>query len=134
MNTPSNIQSNEAVLLYRLNIVKEEAKKTINRTEQNRKQGQEHLRCAEYQFIVNCLFIEMFMNKSKNITRENVDEMEANSKEYLTYFENWHKAQLARKQVALRGDDSYKKQFLSPQTYNNLRIIILGFFPMPGLS
>jgi len=79
--------------LHRLNNVQRKAANQVC------VDGHEHLRCAEYQFIIHCLFIQMFMNRQERITLGNIDALEASAKKYLSYFGTWRQAHLNRKQA-----------------------------------
>jgi len=64
------------------------------------------------------------MNKTQNITLNNIDELEAEMKVCLKYFETWRESTLKRKNL----DKDWEKGCVSGQTFNNLRIQIAGFF------
>ena len=126
-HTPTEIKRNEAVLSHPLKIVHQKAANIVCL------EGHEHLRCAEYQCVLNFLLMEMFMKRTEKITLENIDDQEASAKQCLTYLGNWRQAHLNHRQAALCAGQYHKKQFLSPVTYNNLQITIIGISIMQDL-
>ena len=79
--------------------------------------------CLEYSIHVSIIFIENFMNKNERITRENIHAKENLMRESLEYFSSW-KRYIMNMGVAKENE----KKFLSTTTFNNLRLMIAGFF------
>jgi hypothetical protein len=82
------------------------------------------LASLQYLIVVREIFIEVFMNKMENLTREKIDSYEEYVKSKLDYFSGWKEMQLARQ--AAKCDD-WLKSFLAPETWKNLRIAVTGF-------
>ena len=84
----------------------------------------------EFSVYVACIFNERFMNKGQSITKDNIDQLEAEMKMNLKYFKDWIISAHNQK-----GTERYKNKkenwtecCIDKKTYNNLRIQICGFF------
>ena len=98
----------------RLSILKEAAEKQVFLPDNVRSE----LAGLEYSVYVSCIFNERFMNKHKNITLDNIDQIKGEMEECLEYFAKWRDAS-----VALRKDKEHTewaKYFVCQKTYNNL--------------
>ena len=74
--------------------------------------------------VIGALFNDFFMNKKERFTSENMNIYVPYLKELMQYFGDWRVAQLRRRK---RGDETWLKTFLAPETYLNLRSGVCGF-------
>ena len=73
---------------------------------------------------IQSLFHDLFMCKQEKITKDNCDTVENLVKGYLSYFEEWKRAQMKRKRANL---DGWEQSFLAHQTWKNMRHALCGF-------
>jgi hypothetical protein len=83
------------------------------------------LNTIEFCISVGNIFVETFMNKDKRITRENIDDLQKQMDESMSFFHDWWK------QIEGTAGDTNEiknKKFISQITFANLRTGISGFF------
>jgi hypothetical protein len=83
------------------------------------------LNTLEFCISVGSIFVETFMKSSKQITRDNVNEIQKQMDESLNFFLVWWQ------QINCTAGDTKEtknKKFISKITYANLRTGISGFF------
>ena len=73
---------------------------------------------------IQSLFHDLFMSKHEKITQENCGIVEKLVKGYLSYFEDWKRAQMKRKRANV---DGWERTFLAHQTWKNMRHALCGF-------
>jgi hypothetical protein len=91
----------------------------------------EDLCALEYCATVGLVYLDFFMNRTKKLTRENIDHTELIIKKSFEFFERWRLDQLSerdRQHSLSSRAKTWEKRFLSHVTYLNMRIGICGFF------
>ena len=83
----------------------------------------------EFMLHVSIIFIENFMNKNENLTKTSINTKKEILRQSLQYFSSWHQY------IALKvgGMKANEKKFISSITYNNLRMMVCGFFAYADL-
>ena len=71
------------------------------------------------------LYNQLLLNMKQMISWKNIDELEAQVKKSLEYFDALRKAQLDRKATNLEG---WEKTMIAKETYDILRLSFRGFF------
>ena len=90
------------------------------------------LHTLEYSVATATLFNELFMNKGKKITKQNLEDVRSHVDEALAFFGRWHTAHeiaLAAERCKEEKNRELKMEshFLSKITYGNVRTAIDGF-------
>jgi hypothetical protein len=92
---------------------------------------QSDLLVLEHCASVSLTCIEFFMNRNRQLRKDNIDEVEEKVKLGLRFFARWREDQLLSKAVFKQlhpSSKEWQKWFISHQTYLNMRIGTSGFF------
>jgi hypothetical protein len=84
------------------------------------------MNAIEYSVSVGVIFIEIFMNKNMQLTRNNIDELEQVVYEYLGFFSKWMEEIVSN--TTKDNKTEMDRGFMSRITYSNLRTGVAGFF------
>jgi hypothetical protein len=79
----------------------------------------------EYSVSVRVIFIELFMNKNMQLTRDNIDEVQHTLYEFLRFFSKWMEEIVSN--TTKDNKTEMDRGFMSRITYSNLRTGIAGF-------
>ena len=90
------------------------------------------LHTLEYSVATATLFNELFMNKGKKITKQNLEDVRSHVDEALAFFGRWHTAHEIALAAERCKEEKYRElkmesHFLSKITYGNVRTAIDGF-------
>jgi hypothetical protein len=87
------------------------------------------LNTLEYTSVVGAIFNDFFLNSRAQITRDNIDQVETEMKDLLSFFDKWFDEFGPEVAPAIRN-----KQFVAATTYKNVRTSIAGFFSYCQIS
>ena len=84
--------------------------------------------CLQFRTYVGALYNELFLNKKVKITRDNIGKIENRIKYLLSYFIDWYRCREKReKSKDSYGGKLWSSSVLSPITYYNMRLGVIGF-------
>jgi len=88
---------------------------------------QRTLACLEYCVHIGSIYNATFQKKRMKLTLANIDEVEAEMRHNLKYFDGWRMEQLESHRNSPKKSD-WTKEFMAITTWDNLQLGIRGFF------
>ena len=84
--------------------------------------------CLQFCTYVGALYNQLFLNRKINITHDNIGKIENRIKYLLSYFIDWYMCRDKReKSKDSYGGKLWSSSVLSPITYYNMRLGVIGF-------
>ena len=114
---------NTHINFKRLDIINNALQKTTNEVSPLVKSG---ITTLTYCVHIGSIFVEYFINKTKKITRDNIDYIDILIKLCLCYFARW-KNKAVEISKTCKWEKKWSNTFMSNITYTNLRHEIAGF-------